>query len=93
MKKLDKRMKPVIEISSALMMYAAKEWKVKFDTQLDKLDINKLSGYKFGGGYAEFRYDGFLYKIISDRITYRSLNSVDEYILKKEKFSEIVFEN
>ncbi|MDF1881272.1 hypothetical protein JHD50_08150 [Sulfurimonas sp. MAG313] len=91
MKLLDKKMQPILEICSALMLYADKGWKTKFDTQLDKLELNKLSAYKFEGGSAVFRYDGFSYIILDDRIIYRSLNSADEYTIKKSALDKISF--
>lgn len=91
MKKLDLRMEPILTISSALVLYVAKGWKTRFDTQLDKLNFQKLSNYRFGQGYGEFRYDGFLYKIFDDKIIYRSLNSIDEYTIKKDKLVEVKY--
>ncbi len=91
MKTLDTKMKAIMEMSSALMLYVAKGWKVRFDTQLDKLEFQRLSNYKFDQGYGEFRYDGFMYKVFDDRIIYRSLSSVDEHIIKHNQLKNIQY--
>ena len=91
MKSLDRKMESVIKICPALLLYVTKGWKSRFDTQLDKLEFQRLSNYKFDQGYGEFRYDGFMYKVFDDRIIYRSLSSIDEHTIKKNQFANLQY--
>ena len=47
MKTINKSMKPIIEIASALSLYVSKGWINRFETQLEKLEWKYFSNYNF----------------------------------------------
>ena len=91
MKTLDSKMKTIIDIAPALMMYVGKGWENRFDTQLDKIDFKKFSNCKFGEGLTTFRYDGFAYRILDDKLFYRSLSGVEEYSITKKQLEDVTY--
>jgi len=89
MKTIDKSMKPIMEIVSALSLYVSKGWINRFETQLEKLEWKHFSSYKFNDEFAEFRYDGYYYAIFDDRIRYRSLKEAKFYEILSKNYTQV----
>jgi len=91
MKKIPKDIEPIIKITPALCLYVKKQWKNKFEAQLDKLENKFLSEYTFNNQYAEFRYNGYVYQFFDDRIRFRSLKETNEKEILEKDFKNIKY--